>query len=147
MDFIIRQFKNSDKNEVISMMKTFYSSDAVQTNGSQEIFEKDFDICISDNQFLSGFVFEADNKVLGYSMIAKSFSTEYGKQCVWIEDLYVKPQYRGNGIIPKFIKYIEENFKNSILKLEVENTNSHAVHVYNKCGFKKLDYIEMIKNI
>ena len=111
MDFIIRQFKSNDKDEIISMMKVFYSSDVVQTNGSQKIFEKDFDICISDNQVLTGFVFERDNEVLGYSMIAISFSTEYGKQCVWLEDLYVKPQYRGIGIIPKFIKFVEKILK------------------------------------
>ena len=32
----------NDKKEIIAMMKTFYSSDAVFTNGSEEIFENDF---------------------------------------------------------------------------------------------------------
>ena len=42
--------KFEDKVEVISMMKTFYSSEAVFTNGSDEIFEADFNTCI-DNIF------------------------------------------------------------------------------------------------
>ena len=34
MDFEIRQIHINDKKEIIAMMKTFYSSDAVFTNGS-----------------------------------------------------------------------------------------------------------------
>ena len=41
MNKIIRKMCDSDKNEVIHMMNVFYSSDAVYTNGSIEIFEND----------------------------------------------------------------------------------------------------------
>ena len=34
----------------------------------------------------------------GYGMAAKSFSTEYGRQCIWLEDIYIKAEYRGLGI-------------------------------------------------
>ena len=67
-------------------------------------------------------------------MLAKSFSTEFGKSCIWLEDLYLKPEYRGNGIIPKFIKFVENTYKNSSLRLEVEDENTHAVNVYEKEG-------------
>ena len=80
-------------------------------------------------------------------MLAKSFSTEFGKQCIWLEDLYLKSEFRGQGIIPKFIKYLEEKYKECIFRLEVENENTHAVHVYEKSGFSSLPYVEMKKEI
>ena len=49
MNIDIRKMKFEDKVEVISMMKTFYSSEAVFTNGSDEIFEADFNTCIDDS--------------------------------------------------------------------------------------------------
>lgn len=147
MDFVIRKFFKEDKKEVLEMMQEFYSSDAVSTNGSIEIFTNDFDNCISSSPFLEGFAFCNKNKILGYAMIAKSFSTEFGKPCLWLEDLYLKKEYRGLGIIPKFIHKIETENPNTILRLEVEENNSHAVHVYKKSSFEKLSYTELKKEV
>ncbi len=147
MNFNIRKIRETDRSEVISMMNDFYNSPAVSTNGSLSIFNSDIDCCVSNSPFLEGYIFETDSGVLGYSMIAKSFSTEFGKSCIWLEDLYLKPEYRGQGIIPKFLCYIEALYPNSILKLEVEKENTHAVHVYTKYGFKPLEYCEMKKDI
>lgn len=147
MDFVIRKFFKEDKKEVLDMMQEFYSSDAVSTNGSLEIFSNDFDTCISSSPFLEGYIFIREDKILGYGMIAKSFSTEFGKPCLWLEDLYLKKEYRGLGIIPEFIRKVESKNPNTILRLEVEEENSHAVHVYNKCGFEKLPYAELKKEV
>ena len=145
MDFEIRKMHFEDKQEILTMMKEFYSTDAVSTNGSAEIFETDFENCISNSPYLEGFVFCQNKNILGYAMIAKTFSTEFGKICIWLEDLYVKKEYRGQGIISKFFEYTEKRYKNNIFKLEVENENTHAIQVYKKRGFNMLPYVEMIK--
>ena len=137
--------KFEDKVEVISMMKTFYSSEAVFTNGSDEIFEADFNTCIDNSPYLEGYVFTSGEIILGYAMLAKSFSTEFGKPCIWFEDLYLKPAYRGQRIIPQFIRYVETVHKDSVFRLEVEKENAHACYVYKKQGFSELPYCEMVK--
>ncbi len=143
MDFEVRKMRICDRNEILSMMKELYLSEAVSTNGSDEIFETDFKNCISKFQFLEGYVFCREENILGYSMLAKSFSTEFGKVCIWFEDLYLKPEYRGLGIIPKFINHIKTLYTDTIFKLEVEKENTHALHVYKKSGFTQSPYIEM----
>lgn len=140
----IRKMKFEDKSEIVSMMKVFYTSDAVFTNGSSEIFNADFEACLSDSPFLEGYVFTKDEVIMGYAMLAKSFSTEFGKPCIWFEDLYLKPEFRGQKIIPQFIEFVKSQNQNSIFRLEVEAENRHACHVYEKCGFMKLPYLEMI---
>lgn len=147
MKFEIRNFEASDKSEILSMMKVFYSSDAVFTNGSDEIFERDFDCCVGENPFIEGFAFVSNGEILGYAMLAKSFSTEFGKNCIWFEDLYLKPEYRGQGIISEFIKFVENKYDKAIFRLEVEDENTHAVHVYEKNGFSRLPYVEMKKEL
>ncbi|MDD6098601.1 MAG: GNAT family N-acetyltransferase [Oscillospiraceae bacterium] len=142
---IIQEMKKEHTDEVFQMMKVFYSSPAVSTNGSDEIFMSDIQNCINDNPFLEGYVFAEQEKIMGYAMAAKSFSTEFGKPCVWIEDIYIKPDYRGKGIGSQFLDYIEQKYRDSILRLEVEEDNTAAVHVYKKNGFDVLPYMEMKK--
>ena len=130
---------------VAQMMKTFYASPAVLTNGSEEIFQKDIESCVSENPYLEGFVFTKEGSAVGYGMIAKSFSTEYGRPCVWIEDLYLMPEYRGQGVGSRFFAMLEKQYPGCILRLEVEEENERAVHVYRKNGFDVMPYMEMKK--
>lgn len=141
----IRKMVRADKNIVIDMMRVFYASPAVHSNGSEEIFEADVENCVNDSPYLEGFVFEENGEILGYGMIAKSFSTEFGKTCIWVEDLYIKPEYRGQGIGRKFFEYLEQNYTDCIFRLEVEEENERAIHVYEKNGFAVLPYMEMKK--
>ena len=145
MDFGIRKMQLEDKKEILAMMEEFYSSNAVATNGSNEIFETDFENCINDYQYLEGFVFYQNEKILGYAMIAKSFSTEFAKRCIYLEDLFIKKEFRGQGIITEFLKYLENIYIDSIFKLEVDKCNINAIEVYKKRGFIPLSYIEMKK--
>lgn len=129
------------------MMRGFYASDCVSTNGSEEIFNSNVETCLSESPFLSGYVFEADDKIIGYAMIAKSYSTEFGKNCIWLEDLFVIEEYRNQGVGSTFLAYIDKQYPNHLIRLEAEGTNKKALHVYKKCGFSELAYVEFIKSV
>jgi ribosomal protein S18 acetylase RimI-like enzyme len=137
--------RKEDKDIILDMMRVFYASPAVLSNGSEEIFTADIENCVNDSPYLEGFVFENGNEIQGYGMIAKSFSTEFGKPCIWIEDLYLKPEYRGQGIGSMFFDYLEKAYTDCIFRLEVEEENERAIHVYKKNGFEILPYMEMKK--
>ena len=135
MDTTIRLMQEKDRQKIVEMMKVFYTSPAVFTNGSDEIFNADIDNCIGESPYLEGFVFEGGGQIQGYGMIAKSFSTEFGKSCIWIEDIYIKDEYRGLGIGTLFLQYVEEKYPHAIFRLEVEHENERAISVYKKCGY------------
>ena len=94
---------------------------------------------------MEGFVFEDGEEIHGYGMIAKSFSTEFGKPCIWIEDLYIKEEFRGTGLGSMFFDFITEKYKGHLFRLEVEKENERAIRLYKKCGFEVLPYMEMVK--
>ena len=142
---MIRNIQERDREEVLSMMRTFYASDAVWSNGSDEIFAADVDACLSDSPYIEGYVFEGESGLQGYAMVAKSFSTEFGKPCMWLEDIYVAPAYRDRGIGSAFMSFIQNKYPDAIFRLEVEPENERAVHVYEKCGFVVIPYMEMKK--
>lgn len=138
--------RKEDKDEVYKMMEVFYASDAVYTNGSKDIFISDITNCINDNPYLEGYVFKEDNVIKGYAMLAKSFSTEFGKPCIWIEDIYIKEEYRKSGIGNMFFEYIFDKYKDVIFRLEAEKENNIALSLYKKCGFDILPYLELKKD-
>lgn len=139
----IRLMTVEDKESVLEMMRVFYASPAVLSNGSEEIFLNDIENCVNESPYLEGYIFEDAREIQGYAMVAKSYSTEFGKPCMWIEDLYVKDEYRGMGIGSEFLEYIAKKYSDAVLRLEVEEENERAVRVYEKCGFEELPYMEM----
>lgn len=145
MNTVIRSIEERDRTRVVEMMREFYSSEMVFTDGSDEIFNADIDACIGDCPYVEGYVFESDGVLQGYAMIAKSFSTEFGKKCIWLEDIFIGEKYRGLGIGSCFLHYMEEKYPDSVFRLEVETENARAVNVYKKCGYGVLPYMEMKK--
>ena len=145
MNSTIRVMTKEDKTEVLEMMRVFYASPAVFTNGSEEVFLNDIENCTNDNPYLEGYIVENSEEIQGYAMIAKSFSTEFGKPCIWIEDLYIKDVYRGLGIGNMLMEFITKKYTDCIFRLEVEEENERAVKLYKKSGFTVLPYMEMKK--
>ena len=145
MESTIRNITILDTDEVLEMMREFYSSPAVFTDGSDEIFISDIENCINNSDYLEGYIIENSEAIQGYAMIAKSFSTEFGKPCIWIEDLYIRQKHRGKGLGKMFLDFITEKYTGCIFRLEVEEENAGAVRLYEKCGFDFLPYLEMKK--
>lgn len=143
MSTTIRNLTADDQKEVMEMMRVFYASDAVFSNGSDEIFANDITYCLNNSPYLEGYIFEDGQNIQGYAMVAKSFSTEFGKPCMWIEDLYIKDDFRGFGIGKQFMEFIKAKYTDAILRLEVEEDNERAVALYKKSGFTVLPYMEM----
>lgn len=145
----IKEMKAEDAQAVLKMMKIFYDSPAVSHDVAEDTMKRDIEACIGDNPLIDGYVFWEQEEIAGYGMIVNSFSTEFGKACVWVEDLYIKPGYRGKGIGTQFLSFVEERFREQavLLKLEVERENTVAVEVYKKCGYEELPYLEMIKEL
>ena len=92
-NIIIRSMKEEDFSEVLEMMKVFYASPALLSDPSEDVMKRDIADCLGDNPFIECFVFENNTGVImGYSMVAHSYSTECGGNCVWVEDIYIKPE-------------------------------------------------------
>ena len=145
MNTVIRLMKEADRETVLDMMRVFYRSPAVYTDGSKEIFQNDVDACLNDEPYLEGYVFEGDEGLQGYAIIAKSFSTEFGKRCIWLEDLYVMEAYRRQGIGKALFALLQEKYRDAILRLEVEEDNHTARKLYECQGMETLPYLEMIR--
>ena len=154
---VLRSITESDRAAVIELMRSFYASDAVLSNGSEEIFGNDIDACVSDNPYLEGYVFtipltsEAAGSpvseiIAGYAMIAHSFSTEYGKPCIWIEDIYLREEARGLGLASKFFEFLKSEYPDALHRLESERGNLRAMDLYKRENFSEMPYVELFRD-
>lgn len=136
------------KEEVFGMMKVFYASSAVIHKSSEAVLTRDINDCIADNPFIEGYVFKEEDDVIGYSMVSKNYTTEYGGLCIWIEDLYFKEQARGKGYAAVYFRFLEDTYREAVrFKLEVEAENTSAIEAYHKSGYEISEYHLMTKEM
>ncbi len=93
---------------------------------------------------MEAFLFSFEEKMAGYGLISKRFSTEAGGLECWVEDLFVLPEFRGQGIGGAFLDFVKERYSANRFRLEVEEENHRAVALYKKHGFEFLSYKQMI---
>lgn len=141
---MIRKIRQEDATEVANMMEVFYASDALDSNGSPEIFAANVENSLGDCPYLECYVFEENGVIQGYSMLAKGYATEFGKECIWVEDLYLKPEFRGQGIGTSFFAFLKQLYPRHAIRLEAEPGNESAIAVYRRNGFETLPYLELI---
>ena len=79
-------------------------------------YEKMSDLVVADEALLREWIFEKnkaevifameDGKEVGFALFFHNFSTFVGRAGIYLEDLYVKPEYRGHGHGKALIKKI-----------------------------------------
>ena len=145
----IRPMEQKDFDKVLEMMLVFYASDALLVHPEESVLRKTLEDAIEAGPYVEGFVFCDGEMLLGYGMVAKSYSTEMGGRCVWIEDIYIRPEFRGQGLGTNFLGFVENRFRNWAvrLRLEAEEENEKAMKVYRNAGFETLGYIQLVKTI
>lgn len=144
---MIRRITPQDRDLYISMTNSFYSSEAVCHPIPESNIQAAFDEMLRSDVYMEGYIFEYDNKPVGYANIAKTFSCEGGGLTVWIEELFLLPEYRSKGIGREFFAYLENKFGKALarMRLEITDSNKRAKKLYSDVGFEDLDYRQMVK--
>lgn len=145
---MIRFFKEDDRDFFLSTADEFYHTDAVEKPLPTEKLEADFDEIMRSDVYLEGFIIEYGSEKAGYCITAKTFHTEAGGLSVWIEDIYIKKEYRGKGLGTELFDFLHKHYGGRVkrFRLEAEPENEIAVRLYEKQGFRVLPYMQMIKD-
>lgn len=146
---MIRKITNNDRELYCAMASEFYSTDAVLFNIPKKNIEATFEEMMRSEQYAIGYILEHEGETAGYALLAKTFSQEAGGLVIWIEELYVLPAFRSKGLGQEFFRFLEETNKADIarIRLEVEDENEGAIALYERMGFERLEYSQMIKPI
>ena len=143
-----RKMTVSDKTDFLNMNKKFFSSPAVLHGVPEEFMERNFEMAVADNDLAEAYIFEYEGNPVGYGFLTRNYSTEVGGVCLWIEEAFIEEEYRGCGIGRSFFAFLEETYKNQILRIrmEVEPSNQRAIDLYRKLGYEILPYTQKTKD-
>ena len=121
---------------ITKMMQDFYAIDNYPID--IEVSKKLFQEFISDEKLGKAFLIcHSDegrtSELVGYVILTYVFSFEYKGRIAFLDELYIKENFRGKGIGKQTIDFIKEQASNQNVKLiylEVENHNQNAQKLY-----------------
>ncbi len=147
---MIRKITEADRECVIELMEEFYHSPAVLHPVPKHFFSLSVDEVLSGSPYAELYLLysgQNEDRPAGYAMTAKTFSNEAGGLVVWLEELYLRPDFRGHGLGSEFFAFIEDTYRGKAarLRLEVEEDNVAARCLYERLGYRPLPYLQMIK--
>lgn len=142
----IRRFTQEDRALYLRMAEAFYHSPAVLKPIPHDYMERTFDEMMRSDIYVDGFLMETDDgRPMGYMLIAKTFSQEPGGLAIWVEELSVEPDFRGQGVGSKALEWVKRHYPGCRrIRLEVELENTRAIALYERLGFEELPYYQMV---
>lgn len=143
-DITIRKIKKTDKHNYFAMSREFYSSGVTNSVISDRCREKFWKEIIS-GELVKGYILEFNGNIAGYAICALSASQEACGRLLWLDELFVKPEYRGEGIGTKFFTFLENSDEYDFIRLEVEKDNERAMKLYRSLGYKDAQYFSLYK--
>lgn len=116
---------------ITQMMQDFYAIDNYPID--IEVSKKLFKEFILDEKFGKAWLIYTNEEIVGYVILTFVFSFEYKGRIVFLDELYIKENFRGKGIGKQTIDFIKIQASNQNIKLiylEVENHNQNAQKLY-----------------
>ncbi len=91
------------------------------------------------------YIVEEDEKVIASLLITYEWSDWRNNEVIWIQSVYVLPEYRGKGVFKlmysEIKKIVSESLDFSGIRLYVDKTNLIAQKVYSKIGMQSNHYL------
>ena len=148
-ELTFRPITAADETDFYTMAEEFYHSDAVLHPIPAEYHRRAFAEMMRSGQYLSGYIFTDGDNTAGFAVTNRMMQHEAGGVMVWVEDLYIRPAYRGQGLGSRFLAWLEEQLRSDavMLRLETEPENERAQELYYRLGYENLNYLQMIKRL
>ena len=122
-----RDMTLDDRDTVLPMVDAFYRSNAVDHPVPREIVERSFLAAAGNEPLLRGTLIFEEGRLAGYLYVTLCYSAEVGGTCVFIEEVYLLPEFRGRGLGRQVLEWIFTQYPDSRrFRLEVTQMNQGA---------------------
>ena len=140
MAFIIRKAEAKDIATIFDLIKKL----AVYEKLENDVITSEKELCenIFNKNFAKVLIAEEDEKPVGFALYFYNFSTFVGKPGIYLEDLFVEPEFRGKGygkaLLIELAKIAQaENCGR--LEWSVLDWNTPSIEFYKSLGAKPMD--------
>lgn len=138
--FTIREAKESDTRIILELILELAVYEKMEhlVTATEEILKKS----IFEQKAANVLIAEYDGRPIGYALYFYNFSTFTGKAGIYLEDIYVKPEFRGTGYGKLLLSAVaKEARKRECPRLEWSclNWNAPSIAFYESLGAKHMD--------
>lgn len=91
---------------------------------------------------LQGIVAEVASEYAGMSLFFRSYSTWYGRAGVYVQDIFVEPRFRGQGVGDRLLQHVAALTRakgGTYMRLAVDVRNLSAMRFYTRLGLAHSD--------
>ena len=132
-----------DVDQLLEMMRSLYEHDGVRFDEAKSrkatnVLVSSMDSAITDLGRI--WLIESNGEVAGYVVLTFGFSIEYGGSHGFIDELFVRPEFRGQGLGGAAVEHASSmcrslGMKVILLEVAFENPRAHAL--YERIGFRE----------
>ena len=140
MNMTIRQASPADAKAIYDMIYELAVYEKAPEQVVTTVEEIQASLFASDSK-TEALICEIDNKIAGYAVFFTSYSTWLGRNGIYMEDLYITPEFRGRGAGKALLKTIAQlAVKRECGRLEwsVLDWNQPAIDFYEGLGAEVL---------
>lgn len=125
-----------DIPNIIAMLRDF----AVETNLVQycRVTEESMqNVMFGEDSFVEGLIALVDEIPIAYAIFFPHFASFKGQRSIYLEDIYIKPEFRNFGIGEKLLREIAKfgQAQNaSRIDFQVSDSNKKGINFYKKLG-------------
>jgi GNAT superfamily N-acetyltransferase len=139
-NFIIREATINDAATILALIKDLAEYEKL----SHEVAATEDDIrqsLFGDRPVAEALIGELEGVPISFALFFYNFSTFLGKPGIYLEDLYVKPDYRGNGFGRKMLAHIAGLAKErncGRFEWSVLDWNAPAIRTYDRLNARPM---------
>ncbi len=130
-------FEEKDRSELVTMVRALYHEDPGGKPMDSEKVGKTNNYLTTHPDQGKVMILYKNQIVIGYSILINYWSNEFGGKLLFIDELYIKREFRSQGVGTAFLRYLEDSYKKDFkaIVLEVNPSNTAAVSLYKGNGF------------
>lgn len=136
MTFEVKKASENDISEIINLLREFAEYEKL-SDYCEITDEKLLDAMFGEQKIIEGIACFDNEKMIAYAIFYPSFASFRGQRGIYLEDIYLKPEYRGRGIGEAMLKEIAR-FGRKIgavrIDFQVLHWNESAIKFYEKLG-------------
>jgi len=125
---------------LVDLMEKFYQESGYALNRKRATHA--FASLLSDKRLGTVWLIQADTEIAGYIVITLGFSMEYGGMTATLDDMFIRPDFRGKGLGKAALAGVRDACREADVRamhVEVGPDNAPALAVYRNAGFTSMD--------
>ena len=137
------QIRNAEVNDIPTLIALIQELADYEKLSKEAVATEDLlKHWLFEKERAEGLILEVDQIVIGFALYFHNFSTFLGKAGLYLEDLYIKPDYRHKGYGKQVFKYLAKlTLERGCGRMEwsVLDWNAPSIQFYQSLGAKPMD--------